>query len=112
MEAVVLLLELLDDLRQAVGALAGLEAVPDALLADGLQDRQVLLLYAHGKEYSRYSVTFMAGVLEPEHSRMTSIYFDGNSFIITPPFSPSAICVTSGGTCLPASSQRESPLAS
>ena len=43
---------------------------------------------------------------------MTSRYFDGNSFIITPPFSPSAICVTSGGTCLPASSQRDSPLAS
>ena len=45
-----------------------------------------------------YSVTFMAGVLEPEHSRITSRYFDGNSFIITPPFSPSAIWVTRGGT--------------
>src|SRR6266571_3121341 len=61
---------------------------------------------------SRYSVTFMIGVREPEHSRITSKYLAGNSFIITPPFSPSAIWVTSGGICLPARSNRDRPLAS
>ena len=61
---------------------------------------------------SRYSVTFRSGVSESEHWRTTSLNLDGNSFIITPPFSPSAIWVTSGGTLLPASSQRERPLAS
>ena len=61
---------------------------------------------------SRYSVTFSIGVREPEHSRTTSRYLGGNSFIITPPFSPSAIWVTSGGTLRPASSRRDRPLAS
>ena len=61
---------------------------------------------------SRYSVTFMAGVWVPEHSRITSKYLGGNSFIITPPFSPSAIWVTSGGTRLPPRSRRDRPLAS
>ena len=53
------------------------------------------------KRCSRYSVAFISGTSLPEASRTTSKYFDGNSFIITPPFSPSAICVTSGGTELP-----------
>ncbi len=39
----------------------------------------------------------MSGVCEPEDSRTTSMYLGGNSFIMTPPFSPSAICVTKGG---------------
>ena len=39
----------------------------------------------------------MIGVRLPEQARITSMYFGGNSFIMTPPFSPSAICVTSGG---------------
>ena len=64
------------------------------------------------KTRSRYSVALSIGVLEPEHSRTTSRYLGGNSFIITPPFSPSAICVTSGGTRRPASSQRSSTRAS
>jgi hypothetical protein len=38
--------------------------------------------------------------------RTTSMNLCGNSFIITPPFSPSAIWVTRGGICRPASSQR------
>ena len=50
------------------------------------------------------------GVAEPEHSRITSRYLGGNSFIITPPFSPSAICVTSGGTLRPASSHAAEPV--
>ena len=58
------------------------------------------------------TLTFTAGVCDPEHSRITATYFEGNSFIITPPFSPSATCVTSGGACRPASSHRASPLAS
>ena len=62
--------------------------------------------------YSRYSLTLTAGVSDPEHSRETSIYFGGNSFIITPPFSPSAICVASGGTEFPPSSSRPRPFAS
>jgi hypothetical protein len=33
-------------------------------------------------KYSKYSVAFMAGVSDPEHSRITSRYFDGNSLII------------------------------
>src|SRR6266568_2161157 len=61
---------------------------------------------------SRYSVTFMAGVWVPELSRITSKYLGGNSFIMTPPFSPSAIWVTSGGTPRPSRSQRDNPLAS
>jgi hypothetical protein len=36
----------------------------------------------------------------------------GNSFIITPPFSPSAIWATSGGTLRPATRRRDRPLAS
>ena len=37
------------------------------------------------------SVTLPGGVMESEASRITSRYLGGNSFIITPPFSPSAI---------------------
>jgi hypothetical protein len=44
-------------------------------------------------------VAFISGTSLPEASCTTSMYLGGNSFIITPPFSPSAICVTSGGTC-------------
>ena len=54
----------------------------------------------------------MAGGSVPELSRITPKYFAGNSFIITPPFSPSAIWVTSGGTRLPASSHGDRVLAS
>ena len=43
---------------------------------------------------------------------MTSLYLGGNSFIITPPFSPSAICVTMRGTDLPANWAGPRPLAS
>ena len=57
-------------------------------------------------------MTFSIGVREPEHARTTSRYLGGNSFMITPPFSPSAIWVTSGGTLRPASSMGERPLAS
>ena len=40
-------------------------------------------------------MTFTGGVsLCRMHSRMTWRYLEGNSFIITPPFSPSAIWVT------------------
>ena len=61
---------------------------------------------------SRYSVTLRIGVAELEHSRTTCKYLGGNSFIITPPFSPSAIWVTSGGTDRPASVERPMPRAS
>jgi hypothetical protein len=61
---------------------------------------------------SRYSVTFTIGVREPEHAPITWKYLGGNSCIITPPFSPSAIWVTSGGTLRPASWKRDRPLAS
>ena len=61
---------------------------------------------------SRYSVAFINGTSPPLASRTTSKYLDGNSFIITPPFSPSAICVTSGGTDFPASVCRSRLLAS
>ena len=43
-------------------------------------------------------MTFMTGCPNPSTRRTTSRYLDGNSFIITPPFSPSAIWTTSGGT--------------
>ena len=39
-------------------------------------------------------MTVMAGVWVPEHSQIALKYLGGNSFIITPPFSPSAIWVT------------------
>ena len=49
-------------------------------------------------------MTFTAGVGDPEHSLVTWKYLGGNSFIMTPPFSPSAICVTTGAIGRPASS--------
>ncbi len=71
-----------------------------------------LRLIPAANSISRYSVPFIIGVSLPEHSRTTSMNLPGNSFIITPPFSPSAIWVTSGGTLLPASSQRSRLFAS
>jgi len=107
-ETVVLFFEGFDDGGE-FGGVGGArsETVPDALLVDGLAAGKSVSLMPMAKRCSRYSVAPIAGTSEPEHSRMTSMYFGGNSFIITPPFSPSAIWVTSGGTCLPASSQRE-----
>ena len=49
-------------------------------------------------------MTFTAGVGDPEHFLVTWKYLGGNSFIMTPPFSPSAICVTRGAIGRPASS--------
>ena len=54
----------------------------------------------------------MIGVRLPEHARTTSMYFGGNSFIITPPFSPSPICVTSCGTVVFPNATRLRPFAS
>ena len=42
--------DLLNDLRQALRPFTRLELLPNTLLADGLHDRQVLLLNALGKE--------------------------------------------------------------
>ena len=58
------------------------------------------------------SVAFIMGTSEPVASRMTWKNMPGNSFIMTPPFSPSAIWVTSGGTDFPANCQRDKLLAS
>ena len=41
---------------------------------------------------------------------MTARYLGGNSFIMTPPFSPSEIWLTSDGIDLPATATRLSPL--
>ena len=57
------------------------------------------------------AVTLSGGVSLPEASAITSLYLGGNSFIMTPPFSPSAIWVTSGGIDLPASMARGKPRA-
>jgi hypothetical protein len=62
--------------------------------------------------WSRYSLTFISGVRDPDAARTTSKNLGGNSFIITPPFSPSAIWVTSCGTRRPASSIGRRPVAS
>src|SRR2546430_1794611 len=103
----VLFLEFLDHFRQPLLALTRLEPLPNHLLVNRLERGQILFLHAerekmfevfrrvHGrntsnifsrsarrKRCSRYSVAFTAGVREPEHSRITSMYFDGNSFII------------------------------
>lgn len=45
-------------------------------------------------------MTFISGLSEPEHSLTTSKYLAGDSFIITPPFSPSEIWLTSDATNL------------
>ena len=57
-------------------------------------------------------LTFIIGVPSPSTRRTTSWYLDGNSFIITPPFSPSAIWTTSGGTLALPSCSRPRPFAS
>ena len=72
---------------------------------------QILLLNAQGEQVLQVFGDVHGGVSEPRalahHLHDTC---GGNSFIITPPFSPSAICVTSGGTCLPGQLPAREPL--
>ena len=65
--------------------------MPYLVLDDPLNDRQIIDPNAGAVQRFYVLSSVQDWVGEPEHSRITSTYFGGNSFIITPPFSPSAI---------------------
>jgi hypothetical protein len=113
---------ILDRLSQALSSpmtagkpfrsLTGLETLPHPMLEQRLQRWKVLAADPPPSQHFEVLGDVAAGVGDPERSLMTPRYLGGNSFIMTPPFSPSAIWVTSGGTSRLASSTGPRPLAS